>query len=115
MIAPAVTSGALLLGVDLGGRRARAARGWCAGARSPSDVVAASAWSAGTAASAIALGEGLGGRVGQAAPHGLAPGAVVAAALAVALAHARRGERSGGRRTRILEREPPYLSTHAIG
>jgi hypothetical protein len=89
VIAPAVTSGALLLGVVWA--VAALVLPWLVRGRSlASDVVAASAWSAGTAASAIALGEALGERVGQAAPHGLAPGAVVAAALAVALAQGRR-------------------------
>jgi len=93
VIAPAVTSGALLLGVIWA--VSALVLPWLVRGRSlASDVVAASAWSAGTAASAIALGEALGGRVGQGAPHGLAPGAVVAGVLAVALAHGRRGSDS---------------------
>jgi hypothetical protein len=93
VIAPAVTSGALLLGVIWA--VSALVLPWLVRGRSlASDVVAASAWSAGTAASAIALGEALGGRVGKGAPHGLAPGAVVAGVLAVALAHGRRGSDS---------------------
>jgi eukaryotic-like serine/threonine-protein kinase len=89
VIAPAVASGALLLGVVWAG--AALVLPWLVRGRSlASDVVAATAWSAGAAAAAIALGEALGGRVGQSAPHGLLPGAVVAAALALALAHLRR-------------------------
>ena len=44
---------------------------WLVRGRSLSaDVVAASAWAAGVAATTIALGEWLGDRVGQAEPHG---------------------------------------------
>jgi hypothetical protein len=89
VIAPAVASGALLLGIVWAG--AALVLPWLVRGRSlASDVVAASAWSAGVAAATITLGEALGGRVGQSAPHGLVPGAVVAAALAIALAHLRR-------------------------
>ena len=89
VIAPAVTSGALLLAVIWG--VAAVVLPWLVRGRSlASDVVAASAWSAGVAAAAVALGESLGDRVAQSAPHGMVPGAVVAAALAVGLAHVRR-------------------------
>jgi eukaryotic-like serine/threonine-protein kinase len=89
VIGPAVSSGALLLGVIWAG--AALVLPWIVRGRSlASDVVMASAWSAGVAAATTALGEALGGRVGQSAPHGLVLGAVVAAALAVGLAHARR-------------------------
>ena len=82
------------------------------------DVVAASAWSAGTAAATIALGEALGdARRARRAPHGLVPGAVAAAALALALAHLRRRPRRSppDRRANLNEdrpafgAEPPYL------
>ncbi|HTE61901.1 MAG TPA: serine/threonine-protein kinase [Solirubrobacteraceae bacterium] len=89
VIAPAVSSGALLLGVIWAA--AALVLPWLVRGRSlASDVVAAAAWSAGTAAATIALGEWLGDRVGQSAPHGLAAGAVVAAVLALLPAHARR-------------------------
>jgi len=89
VIAPVVASGALVLGAIWA--VAALVLPWLVRGRSiTSDVVAATAWSAGTAAAAIALGEALGERVGQSAPHGLVPGAVLAAALAVALAHAPR-------------------------
>jgi hypothetical protein len=89
VIAPAAASGALLLGVVWAA--AALVLPWLVRGRSlASDVVAATAWSAGVAAAAVALGEALGDRVGQSAPHGLLPGAVVAAALAVGLAHVRR-------------------------
>jgi hypothetical protein len=89
VIAPAVTSGALLLAVIWG--VAAVVLPWLVRGRSlASDVVAACAWSAGVAAAAVALGESLGDRVAQSAPHGMVPGAVVAAALAVGLAHVRR-------------------------
>ncbi len=89
VIGPAVASGALLIGAVWA--CAALVLPWLVRGRSlASDVVAATAWSAGVAAVAIALGEALGGRVGQSAPHGLLPGAVVAAALALALAHLRR-------------------------
>ena len=90
VIAPAVSSGALLLAAIWAG--AALVLPWLIRGRSlNADIVMATAWSAGTAAATIALGEALGARVAQNAPHGLAPGAVAAAALAIALAHARRG------------------------
>ena len=89
VIAPAAASGALLLALVWG--VAALVLPWLVRGRSLStDVVAASAWTAGVAAATIALGEWLGDRVGQAAPHGLVAGAVVAGAVAVALAHVRR-------------------------
>jgi eukaryotic-like serine/threonine-protein kinase len=89
VIAPAVASGALLLGIVWAA--AAVVLPWLVRGRSlASDVVAATAWSAGVAAATITLGEALGGRVAQSAPHGLVPGAVVAAALALALAHLHR-------------------------
>jgi eukaryotic-like serine/threonine-protein kinase len=89
VIAPAVSSGAVLLAAIWAG--AALVLPWIVRGRSlASDVVAASAWSAGTAATTIVLGEALGDRVGQGAPHGLVPGALVAGVLAVGLAHAKR-------------------------
>jgi hypothetical protein len=89
VIAPAAASGALLLALVWG--VAALVLPWLVRGRSLStDVVAASAWTAGVAAATITLGEWLGDRVGQAAPHGLVAGAVVAGAVAVALAHVRR-------------------------
>jgi eukaryotic-like serine/threonine-protein kinase len=86
VIAPAVVSGALLLGVVWAG--AALVLPWLVRGRSlASDVVAATAWSAGLAAATITLGEALGDRVGQTAPHGLLAGAVAAAALALAFVH----------------------------
>jgi eukaryotic-like serine/threonine-protein kinase len=91
VIAPAVSSGALLLAAIWAG--AALILPWLVRGRSlNADVVMASAWSAGTAAALVALGEALGGRVAQSAPHGLVPGAVAAGALAIALAHAREGD-----------------------
>jgi hypothetical protein len=89
VIAPVVTSGALLLAAIWA--VAAVVLPWVVRGRSlASDVVAATAWTAGVAVAAVALGEALGDRVGQSAPHGLLPGAMVAAALAVGLAHVRR-------------------------
>jgi hypothetical protein len=53
------------------------------------DIVGASAWAAGLAATTAALGEWLGERVGQPEARALVPGAVVAAGLVLLLAHAR--------------------------
>jgi len=89
VIAPAVASGALLLGAIWAA--AALVLPWLVRGRSlSSDIVAATGWTAGIAATTAALGEALGGRVGQSAPHALLPGAVAAAALALALAHLRR-------------------------
>ncbi len=89
VIAPAVSSGALLLGAIWAA--AALVLPWLVRGRSlPYDAAMASAWSAGVAVATIALGEALGDRVAQNAPHGLLPGAVAGAALAVALAHLRR-------------------------
>ena len=89
VIAKACSSGALLLALVWGA--AALVAPWLVRGRSlPADVVGATAWAAGLAATTAALGEWLGERVGQAAPVGLVPGAVAAAALALVLAHARR-------------------------
>jgi hypothetical protein len=53
------------------------------------DAVAACGWAAGVCAATAALGEWLGHRVAEPEPRGAVLGAVVAAALAVLLAHAR--------------------------
>ena len=89
VIAPAAGSGALRLALVWGAAalvlpwlvRGRSARS--TSSRRPPGPRA-------SAAATIALGEWLGDRVGQAAPHGLVAGAVVAGAAAVALAHLRR-------------------------
>jgi eukaryotic-like serine/threonine-protein kinase len=89
VIAPAASSGALLLALIWGA--AALALPWLVRGRSlAADAVAASAWAAGTAAATAALGEWLGDRVAQEGPRGLVAGAVLAGALAVALAHVRR-------------------------
>jgi hypothetical protein len=89
VIAPAVSSGALLLGAIWAA--AALVLPWLVRGRSlASDVVMASAWSAGLAAATTALGEALGDRVGQNVPHGAVLGALVGGALAVVLAHLRR-------------------------
>ena len=53
------------------------------------DAVGGAAWAAGVCAATVALGEWLGRRVAEPEPRGAVVGAVVAAALAVLLAHAR--------------------------
>ncbi len=89
VIAKACSSGALLLALVWGA--AALVAPWLVRGRSlPADLVGATVWAAGLAATTAALGEWLGGRVGQAAPVGLVPGAVAAAALTLVLAHARR-------------------------
>ncbi len=89
VIAPLCSSGALLLAVIWG--VAALVLPWVVRGRSlQADLVGASMWSAGTAAAAIALGEWLGDRAGQAEPRGAVLGAVVAGALALGLAHLRR-------------------------
>ena len=79
------------------------------------DAVAACGWAAGVCVATVALGEWLGRRVTEPEPRGAVVGAVVAAALAVLLAHARdRGvalagleaAAGGGGRTR-QQGEPP--------
>ena len=85
VIAPAASSGALVLALVWGG--AAVVLPWLVRGRSLSaDVVAASAWAAGVAATTIALGEWLGDRVAQPEPRGLVTGALLACAAAVALA-----------------------------
>jgi eukaryotic-like serine/threonine-protein kinase len=89
VIAKASSSGALLLALVWAA--AALVLPWVVRGRSlPTDVVRGTAWAAGLAATTAALGESLGERIGQAAPHGLVPGAVAAAGLALVLAHARR-------------------------
>ena len=89
VIAPACSSGALLLALIWAG--AAVVLPWIVRGRSLSaDVVAATAWAAGTASAAGALGVWLGDRVGQEAPRGMVGGALVAGALAVAFAQLRR-------------------------
>ena len=112
VIAKACSSGALLLALDLGRRGARRCRGSCAAARSQSDVVRATAWAAGLAAATAALGEWLGDRVAQPAPHGLVPGAVLArraraGARATATPARRRSDSSLTRGA--LSAGPPYF------
>jgi eukaryotic-like serine/threonine-protein kinase len=86
VIGPACSSGALLLAVIWG--VAAVVLPWVVRGRSLSfDVVAAATWAAGTAGATGALGEWLGDRVASPVPQGLALGAVVGGALAVALAH----------------------------
>jgi eukaryotic-like serine/threonine-protein kinase len=88
VIATACSSGALALALIWAG--AALVLPWVVRGRSlPADVVGASAWAAAVAAAAAALGARLGDRVGQVEPRGLAAGAVVSGALALALAHAR--------------------------
>jgi hypothetical protein len=87
VIAKACSSGALLLAVIWGA--AALVLPWIVRGRSATvDVVAATGWAAGLAATTVALGESLAGRVAQSVPHGLVAGAVAAAVLALALAHA---------------------------
>src|SRR5215208_1901397 len=86
VIAPACSSGALVLALVWGA--AALVLPWVVRGRSPAaDVVAAATWAAGAAGATGALGEWLGDRVASPVPHGLALGAVVGGALAVALAH----------------------------
>src|SRR5829696_1068904 len=87
VIAKACSSGALLLGLIWGA--AALILPWLVRGRSlPADVVAATTWAAGLAAATAALGEVLGDRVGQPAPHGLVPGAIVAGGVALLLGQA---------------------------
>jgi hypothetical protein len=88
VIAPACSSGALLLGLVWGG--AALVAPWLMRGRSlAADAIAAGAWAAGTAAATAALGAWLGDRVAQPTPHGLVAGAVTGAALALALSRRR--------------------------
>ena len=90
VIAPAASSGALVLALVWGGAARRAA---VARARPLARRPTSSPRAPGPRASrptTIALGEWLGDRVGQAEPHGLVTGALVACAAAVALAQLRR-------------------------
>jgi hypothetical protein len=89
VIAPAVSSGALLLAALWAA--AALVLPWIVRGRAlAADVVAATAWAAGTAAATVALGEWLGDRVADAVPRGAVIGAVLAGVLAVALTHIRR-------------------------
>jgi len=89
VIAGACSSGALLLAL-IWAAAALVAPWFVRGRSLPADAVGATAWAAGVAAATAALGEWLGERVAQPAPHGLVPGAVAAAAAALLLAHVRR-------------------------
>jgi len=83
VIAPAMSSGALLLAVLWGA--AALVLPWLVRGRSIGvDVVTATAWAAGTAAATAALAE----RFELASPHGLVAGAVAAGAAALALRRA---------------------------
>jgi hypothetical protein len=89
VIAPAASSGALLLALIWAG--AALVLPWLVRGRAlTADVVAAAAWAAGTAAATIALGEWLGDRVADDVPRGAVAGAVLAGVLAVGLTHIRR-------------------------
>ena len=89
VLANACSSGALLLALIWGA--AALVCPWMVRGRSLSaDVAGAACWAAAVAVATVTLGEALGDRVAQAVPHGLIPGAVVAAGLALVLAHARR-------------------------
>ena len=93
VIAPACSSGALVLALVWGA--AALVLPWVVRGRSvTADVIATTAWAAGAASCCAALGEALGDRVAQPAPHGVVPGAVAAAGLALALTrmfHVKRG------------------------
>ncbi len=79
VIAPALSSGALLLAVIWG--VAALVLPWLVRGRSLAfDVVTASAWAAGTAAATAALAE----QLGTAPPYGLVPGAIAAGVIALA-------------------------------
>ena len=83
-----LTSGALLLAVIWAA--GAVALPWFVRGRSiAADAVAATLWTAGMATATVALGGWLGRRVAEAHPRGALVGAVLAAALAVVLAHAR--------------------------
>ena len=72
----------------------------------------AAAWAAGLAAATVALGEWLGERVAQPAPHGLVAGAVVAAGLTLLLArvfHVKRATDTGAGVRGALSGGPPYF------
>jgi hypothetical protein len=91
VIAPACSSGALLLALIWG--IAALVLPWLVRGRSlAADVVAASAWTAAIAATTAALGSWLGDRVAQATPHGLVAGALAAGGLAVVLGWRGEGE-----------------------
>jgi hypothetical protein len=97
VIAKACSSGALLLALIWGA--AALVLPWLVRGRSlQSDVVRAIAWAAGLAAATAALGEWLGERVTQPAPHGLVAGAIVAGVLALFAArpfHVKRPDEPG--------------------
>ena len=89
VLARACSSGALGLALIWG--VAALAVPWVARGRSLRvDAVRVAGWAAGLAAATVALAEALGERVAQTTPHGLVPGALAAAGLALALAHVRR-------------------------
>ncbi len=89
VLAKACSSGALLLALVWAA--AAVVAPWLVRGRSLSaGVVGATAWAAGLAAATAALGEWLGGRVGQPEPRSLVTGAVAAAGVALLLAQARR-------------------------
>ena len=97
VLAKACSSGALLLALVWAA--AALVAPWLVRGRSLSaDVVGAAAWAAGLAAATVALGEWLGERVAQPAPHGLVAGAVVGAGLTLLLArvfHVKRATDTG--------------------
>ena len=97
VLAKACSSGALLLALVWAA--AALVAPWLVRGRSLSaDVAGAAAWAAGLAAATVALGEWLGERVAQPAPHGLVAGAVVAAGLTLLLArvfHVKRATDTG--------------------
>ena len=79
VIAPAMSSGALLLAVVWG--FAALVLPWLVRGRSLAvDVVTATTWAAGTAAATVSLAE----QLGTPAPYGLVPGAVAAGVVALA-------------------------------
>jgi hypothetical protein len=103
VLAKACSSGALLLALLWAA--AALVVPWLVRGRSLSaDVVRATAWAACLAVATVALGESLGERVAQSAPHGVVPGAVAAAGLALLLAHARRPVGAGAGETGSEER-----------
>jgi hypothetical protein len=83
-----LTSGALLLAVIWAA--GAVALPWLVRGRSlAADAVAATVWSAGMLTATVALGGWLGRRVAESHPRGAVVGALLAAGLAVVLAHAR--------------------------
>jgi hypothetical protein len=93
VLARACGSGALLLAIVWAA--AAVVAPWLVRGRSlPADIAGATAWAAGLAATTAALGEWLGERVAQPAPHALVPGAAAAAGLALLLTWAFHVKRS---------------------